>query len=103
MIYLCRTFHLHKFPLISKSHYFEEHIPDLSQVPDFRSLVITDFPGGPTAFEIVAKYCYGIDVELTVENLAHVYCAARAMRVTEMEKSTEQFLSSVVLQASYYI
>ena len=69
-------------------------------MPDFRSLVITDFPGGPAAFEVVAKYCYGIDVELTVENLAHVYCASRAMRVADMEKSTEQFLSSVVLQAS---
>jgi hypothetical protein len=93
-----RTFHLHKFPLISKSHYFDEHIPDTASNPDFKDLVITDFPGGPAAFEVVAKYCYGIDIELTVENLAHVYCAARALRVVEMEKSTEQFLSAVVLQ-----
>ena len=57
-----------------------------------------DFPGSFSAFEIVAKYCYGIDIELTVDNIAFVYCAARVMRVSDLEKSTEAFMVEVVLR-----
>ncbi len=61
-------------------------------------MVVKDFPGGPSAFEIVAKYCYGIDIELTVDNIAFVYCACRVLRVAELEKSTEAFMTEVVLR-----
>ena len=57
-----------------------------------------DFPGSFSAWEIVAKYCYGIDIELTVDNIAFVYCAARVMRVSDLEKSTEAFMVEVVLR-----
>ena len=83
--------------LISKSLYFDESIPDVpSSGPT--EMVIRDFPGGPTAFETVAKYCYGIDIELSVDNIAPVYCAARVLRVPELEKSTDAFVSEVVLR-----
>ena len=95
-----RTFHLHKFPLISKSIYFDEHIPDSAAgaAPGTVEMVVKDFPGGPAAFEIVAKYCYGIDIELTVDNIAFVYCACRVLRVPDLEKSTEAFMTEVVLR-----
>ena len=50
-----RTFYLHKFPLISKSQYFDENIPE-SAASGVTEMIIKDFPGGPLAFEIVAKF-----------------------------------------------
>lgn len=91
-----KTFHLHKFPLISKSLYFDENIPESAPTPT--EMIIKDFPGGPGAFEVVAKYCYGIDIELTVDNIAPVYCASRVLRVPDLERSTDAFMSEVVLR-----
>ncbi|CAE7466382.1 RPT2, partial [Symbiodinium sp. KB8] len=59
---------------------------------------IDGFPGGPAAFEQIAKWCYGIDIDLTVDNIAFAYCAARTLRVPELEKSTEVFMTQVVLK-----
>jgi len=95
-----RTFFLHKFPLISKSVYFDLNIP-VPEPPTAAASVemkISHFPGGPNAFETVARYCYGLDIELTVDNIAPVYCAARVLQVTDLEKSTEEFMQNIVLK-----
>lgn len=94
-----RTFFLHKFPLISKSVYFDHNIP-VPEPPTAAASVemkISHFPGGPNAFETVARYCYGLDIELTVENIAPVYCASRVLQVTDLEKTTEEFMQNIVL------
>lgn len=93
-----KTFYLHKFPLVSKSAYFDEIIPDASQVPGPTEIRLTEFPGGAAAFEIVAKYCYGLEIELTVENIAPVYCACRVLKVAELERSTEAYMTDYVLR-----
>lgn len=93
-----KTFYLHKFPLVSKSAYFDEIIPDSSQVPGPTEIRLTEFPGGAAAFEIVAKYCYGLEIELTVENIAPVYCACRVLKVAELERSTEAYMTDYVLR-----
>ena len=73
------TFFLHKFPLISKSLYFDgtydlmelfypyvwcdlthfhlyaEHIPEKAESSAPLNLKITEFPGGPRTFETVTK------------------------------------------------
>lgn len=92
-----RVFNLHKFPLISKSLWFEEKIPPTSDKPGPVDVEVREFPGGADAFEIVARYCYGLDIELTVENIAPVYCACRILRVADLEKSTEAFMTDIVL------
>ena len=93
-----RTFYLHKFPLVSKSLYFDEIIPDISAQPGPTEFRLKDFPGGAAAFEVVAKYCYGMDIELTVENIAPVYCACRVLKVPDLERSTEAFMTDIVLR-----
>jgi hypothetical protein len=90
-----KTLYLHKYPLVSKSQYFDANVPD---APGPTEMIIKDFPGGPGAFEIVARYCYGIDIELTVDNIAFVYCASRVLQVGDLEKSTEAFMTEVVLR-----
>jgi hypothetical protein len=94
------TFYLHKFPLISKSHYFDESIPDSAAVPagGVLEMELADFPGGPRAFETVAKFMYGIDIEVTTEDIAFIYCACRYLRIPDLEKTTEAFMTEVVLQ-----
>lgn len=56
------------------------------------------FPGGPRAFETVAKFMYGIDIEVTTEDIAYIYCACRYLRIPDLEKTTEAFMTEVVLQ-----
>lgn len=91
-------FYLHKFPLISKSTWFDEAIPEIPPGPGPLEIRIQDFPGGAASFETIAKYCYGISIELTVDNIAYLYCAARFLRVEDLEKSTDAFMSQVVLR-----
>ena len=37
---------------------------------------LPDFPGGPDAFEIAIKFCYGIDFDIGPANIAQLRCAA---------------------------
>ncbi|KAL5563435.1 hypothetical protein UlMin_033182 [Ulmus minor] len=98
------NFHLHKYPLLSRSGkmnriIYESHDPDLSKV------VFGDLPGGPEAFELAAKFCYGIAVDLTAANISGLRCAAEYLEMTEdLEEGnlifkTEAFLSYVVLSS----
>lgn len=78
------TFHLHKFPLVSKcgkiARICEEH-----QSTDEKALstVLEEFPGGPDTFLIAAKFCYGFRVELTPRNVVTVSCAADYLEMTD--------------------
>ena len=69
-----------------------------SAQPGPTEIRLKDFPGGALAFEVVAKYCYGMDIELTVENIAPVYCACRVLKVPDLERSTEAFMTDIVLR-----
>lgn len=66
---------------------------------------LDDLPGGPEAFELAAKFCYGIAVDLTATNISGLRCAAEFLEMTEdLEEGnlifkTEAFLSYVVLSS----
>ncbi|KAL6964240.1 26S proteasome regulatory subunit 6B [Sarracenia purpurea var. burkii] len=72
---------------------------------DLDKVVIDDLPGGPEAFELAAKFCYGIAVDLTATNISGLRCAAEYLEMTEdLEEGnlifkTEAFLSYVVLSS----
>ncbi len=42
-----------------------------------------DMPGGAVAFELAAKFCYGITVKITARNVAALRCAAEYLEMTE--------------------
>ncbi|KAG8375435.1 hypothetical protein BUALT_Bualt10G0099700 [Buddleja alternifolia] len=92
-------FYLHKFPLLSKSNKLQKLV---SESPDEIQLV--DFPGGPKAFEICAKFCYGITVTLNPYNVVAARCASEYLEMTEdMDRGNlilkiEVFLNSSVLR-----
>ncbi|KAI4387298.1 hypothetical protein MLD38_005141 [Melastoma candidum] len=50
------------------------------------------FPGGSDAFETVAKFCYGVKVELTTSTVVPLRCAGEFLGMTE-EYSEENLIS----------
>ena len=78
---------------------YESHNADLNKI------AFDDLPGGPEAFELAAKFCYGIAVDLTAANISGLRCGAEYLEMTEdLEEGnlifkTEAFLSYVVLSS----
>ncbi|XP_058093712.1 BTB/POZ domain-containing protein At1g67900 [Magnolia sinica] len=93
---------LHKFPLLSKCLRLQQLC---SESTDAEPVIeLSDFPGGIEAFEICAKFCYGITITLSAFNIVSVRCAAEYLRMTEdVEKGNliyklEIFFNSCVLR-----
>ncbi|XP_060192880.1 BTB/POZ domain-containing protein At5g66560 [Lycium barbarum] len=122
------TFHLHKFPLMSKSRKLHEMITEQEtnasnnkihkpaeqdneeieeEEEDLQQCCISlpDFPGGSETFEIAAKFCYGVKIELSASNVAPLRCAGEYLEMTEeysednLTSKTERFLSQTVLKS----
>ncbi|KAI0518736.1 hypothetical protein KFK09_006172 [Dendrobium nobile] len=97
-------FYLHKFPLLSKSYRLQRLILE-ANCEDTDKITMNDFPGGPRAFEICAKFCYGMTVTLNAYNVVAARCAAEYLEMTEdVEKGNliykiEVFLNSSVLRS----
>ncbi|XP_064963679.1 BTB/POZ domain-containing protein At1g30440-like isoform X1 [Musa acuminata AAA Group] len=100
------TFHLHKFPLLSKCGLLEKLIRQKSEEGEDGCVIqLPDIPGGSKAFELAAKFCYGMKMELTASNVVYLRCAAEHLEMTEeiaegnLITQTEVFLNQVVLRS----
>lgn len=100
------SFHLHKFPLLSRSGIMEKLIAEASEdVEEGCTINLPEIPGGAKTFELVAKFCYGVKLELTSSNVVYLRCAAEHLEMTEeygegnLITLTEVFLSQVVLRS----
>ncbi|XP_010547549.1 PREDICTED: BTB/POZ domain-containing protein NPY3 [Tarenaya hassleriana] len=99
-------FHLHKFPLLSKSARLQKLISTASEDSSNEDEIhIPDIPGGPAAFEICAKFCYGMTVTLNAYNVVAARCSAEYLEMYEsLDKGNlvykiEVFLNSSVLRS----
>ncbi|XP_020103963.1 BTB/POZ domain-containing protein At5g67385 isoform X1 [Ananas comosus] len=98
------TFNLHKFPLISRCGKLRKLISQ-SNDAQISYIEIPDVPGGPEAFELAARYCYGLNFEITTENIATLRCAAEYLEMNEdyvignLISQTEAFLEEVALMS----
>ncbi|CAH9064559.1 unnamed protein product [Cuscuta epithymum] len=96
------TYHLHKYPLLQKCGLLQRLISN-TEDSDNVALELHDTPGGEEAFEICAKFCYGMTINVSAHNFVPVFCAAKFLRMTEaFEKGNlavklEAFLASCVL------
>ncbi|CAH8364078.1 unnamed protein product [Eruca vesicaria subsp. sativa] len=94
-------FYLHKFPLLSKSARLQKLIAATID----EEINIPDIPGGPPAFELCAKFCYGMIVTLNGYNVVAARCAAEYLEMYESVESgnlvykIEVFLNSSVLRS----
>ena len=76
-----------------------------SSEPDLSTIELPDVPGGPEAFELAAKFCYGINFEMSTENIAMLRCVAEYLEMTEeyavgnLVGRTEAYLNEVALKS----
>ncbi|KAK7861589.1 root phototropism protein 2 [Quercus suber] len=93
-------FSLHKFMLVAKSNYIRKLIME-SKEPELTRINLSEIPGGPEIFEKAAKFCYGVNFEITVHNVAALRCAAEYLQMNDkycdnnLAGRTEDFLSQV--------
>ncbi|XP_054786303.1 BTB/POZ domain-containing protein NPY2-like [Prosopis cineraria] len=96
-------FYLHKFPLLSKSSRLQKLITATNEEENRDEVQISDIPGGASAFEICAKFCYGMIVTLNAYNVVSARCAAEYLGMHEtVDKGNliykiDVFLSSSIL------
>ncbi|KAM7251648.1 hypothetical protein ACFE04_023531 [Oxalis oulophora] len=124
------SFHLHKFPLMSKSLKLHQLITEqetqqqhstnrkleqegtcdeIEEEEEYNQdecrISFPDFPGGSHTFELAAKFCYGVKMELSSSTVAPLRCAGEYLDMTEeysednLVSKTERFLSQNVLKS----
>ncbi|GAB1610187.1 BTB/POZ domain-containing protein At1g30440-like [Argonauta hians] len=94
-------FKLHRFPLFAKSEYFCRRVRELSEsmVGNSLSLELKDFPGGSDVFGLIADFCYGINISLTVDNVIELRLAAAYLEMAGADnliEMTEKFIENMV-------
>ncbi|GFY93743.1 phototropic-responsive NPH3 family protein [Actinidia rufa] len=98
------SFSLHKFPLTSKCGYIRKLVSESSEA-GLSTLELANVPGGAKAFELAAKFCYGINFEISIENIAMLRCVAEYLDMTEdaavgnLVGRTEAYLNEVALKS----
>ncbi|KAK2457238.1 Phototropic-responsive NPH3 family protein [Trifolium repens] len=96
------SFALHKFPLVSRSGIIRKLLLE-SRDSKVSRISLPSVPGGAEAFELAAKFCYGINIEITLSNVAMLRCIAHFLEMTEdfAEKNlltrVESYLKEMVL------
>ncbi|KAF8031548.1 hypothetical protein BT93_D0689 [Corymbia citriodora subsp. variegata] len=97
------NYFLHKlqFSLLPKCGLLQQLCPmDDGEI----TIDLHDIPGGEEAFELCAKYCYGITINFSAYNFLPAFCAAKFLRMTEaVEKGNfvmklEAFFHSCILE-----
>lgn len=97
------SFPLHKFPLVSKCGYIRKLVSESSDA-DLSEIELPEIPGGAEAFELAAKFCYGINFEIGTENIAMLRCVAEYLEMSEdyaagnLVGRTEAYLNEVALK-----
>ncbi|CAL4934722.1 unnamed protein product [Urochloa decumbens] len=95
-------FYLHKFPLLSKSSRLQRLVASSSEEKS-DEVDISDIPGGPSAFEICAKFCYGMIVTLNAYNVLTARCAAEYLEMFEtIDKGNLIYKIDVFLTSSVF-
>lgn len=96
------TFHELQFPLLSKSNRLQKLVSKADE-ENSDEIYLDDFPGGPKAFEICAKFCYGMTVTLNAYNVVAARCAAEYLEMTEdIDRGNLIFKIEVFLTSSIF-
>lgn len=95
-------FYLHKFPLLSKSARLQKLVATTNEDKS-DELQISDIPGGAAAFEICAKFCYGMIVTLNPYNVIAARCASEYLGMNEsIEQGNLIYKIDVFLNSSIF-
>lgn len=67
-----------QFPLLSRSGVMERLIAESSEGEEEGCVIkLPEIPGGAKTFELVAKFCYGVKLELTSSNVVYLLMCCR--------------------------
>ena len=92
----------HTVPLLSKSSRLQTLVASTSEESN-DEVDISDIPGGPAAFEICTKFCYGMVVTLNAYNVVAARCAAEYLEMFEtVDKGNLVYKIDVFLSASIF-
>lgn len=86
-----------QYPLLSKSATLGRLIEEASQ-GESCTIELHEVPGGARSFEMVAKFCYDVKLELTAGNVAALRCAAEHLEMTE-----DYSENNLILQAECFL
>ncbi|XP_007049780.2 PREDICTED: BTB/POZ domain-containing protein At5g48800 isoform X1 [Theobroma cacao] len=95
------TFALHKFPLVSRSGRIRKLVAE-HRDSDISRVELLNLPGGAESFELAAKFCYGINFEITSLNVAQLCCVSDYLEMTEefskdnLGSRAEEYLESII-------
>lgn len=92
-----------QFPLVSRSGRIRKLLLESKDTKNAYHLNLTAVPGGSEAFELAAKFCYGVVVQFNSSNIAALRCVAHYLEMTEdlseknLEGRTESYLKDTIL------
>lgn len=90
-----------QFPLVSRSGRMRKLVAEHRE-SDVSKIELLSLPGGAESFELAAKFCYGINFEITASNVAHLCCVSDYLEMTEeyskhnLGSRAEEYLDIVV-------
>lgn len=96
---------LEQYPLLARCGYLSRTEFQAQDQNSGYDLKLDDFPGGSGAFEIVLKFCYGLSIGLTTNNIAALRCASEYLEMNEafedgnLISKTEAFFTFMVLSS----
>ncbi|KAK8444623.1 hypothetical protein SEVIR_9G168100v4 [Setaria viridis] len=91
-----------QFPLLSKSSRLQRLVASSNEEKN-DEVDISDIPGGHSAFEICAKFCYGMIVTLNAYNVLAARCAAEYLEMFEtIDKGNLIYKIDVFLTSSVF-
>ncbi|EOA13077.1 hypothetical protein CARUB_v10026083mg [Capsella rubella] len=93
-----------------KGHEIEDDDEEKEEEQDMEEtgyphIKLDDFPGSSESFEMVAKFCYGVKMDLSASTVVPLRCAAQHLEMTEeyspdnLISKTERFLSHSVYKS----
>ena len=90
-----------QFPLVSRSGRIRKLVAERRDSENSR-IELLSLPGGAESFELAAKFCYGVNFEITSANVAQLCCVSDYLEMTEefskdnLGSRAEEYLESVV-------
>lgn len=90
-----------QFPLVSRSGRIRKLLLESRDTKVLR-ISLSGVPGGAETFELAAKFCYGVSIEITLSNIAKLRCVSRFLDMTDelsdrnLESKTESYIKDNV-------
>lgn len=92
-----------QFMLVANSGYIRRKVME-SERANLGCIDLSDMPGGAEVFEKAAKFCYGMNFEISVHNVAALRCAAEYLQMTEnysrgnLAERAEEFINQAAVK-----